>query len=115
MYAVKYTHLSRFHKHTEPSAAHEAIARHVGDKERVAWGWNTIAPARSSWPLITLTSSQSGTDHNLHNPLLCVCECVCVCGGGGGANNCTVACTECKQCTYHDAVARYFELGEKLQ
>ncbi len=68
--STTYTHLSKSQRHTEPSAAQEAIAREAGDWETVAWGWNTIAPALSWWPLNTRTGSQSGTDHNLHSPLL---------------------------------------------
>lgn len=43
-------HLSRFHRHTDPSAAQEAMPRVEGERERVACGWNTMAPARSLWP-----------------------------------------------------------------
>ena len=43
-------YLSKFHRHTDPSAAQEAMPRVEGERERVAWGWNTMAPARSLWP-----------------------------------------------------------------
>ena len=60
-----------FHNATEPSAAQEAmLTGEEGERERVDWGWNTMAPTRSLWPLNVSTSSQSGTDHTLHRPLL---------------------------------------------
>ena len=64
------THLSKFHRHTEPSAAHEARLRTDGARERVDWGWKTMAPTRSLCPRSVLTSSQFGTFHSLHRPLL---------------------------------------------
>ena len=50
MERARVSHLSRFHRHTEPSAAQEAMLSAEGGSERVAWGWNTIAPVRSLWP-----------------------------------------------------------------
>ena len=47
MESAQVSHLSRFHRHTEPSAAQEAMLRAEGGSERVACGWNTIAPVRS--------------------------------------------------------------------
>ena len=44
---TRVSHLSRFHRHTEPSAAQEAMLSAEGGSERVACGWNTIAPVRS--------------------------------------------------------------------
>ena len=64
------TRLSKFHRHTEPSAAHEARLRTEGARERVDWGWKTMAPTRSLCPRSVLTSSQFGTFHSLHRPLL---------------------------------------------
>ena len=40
-------YLCRFQRQTEPSAAQEAMLREEGERESVASGWNTIAPARS--------------------------------------------------------------------
>ena len=50
MERARVSHLSRFHRHTEPSAAQEAMLSAEGGSERVACGWNTIAPVRSLWP-----------------------------------------------------------------
>ncbi len=40
-------YLSKSHKHTEPSAAHEAIDIDEEPNDNVASGWNTIAPTLS--------------------------------------------------------------------
>ena len=63
-------HFSKSHRHTEPSAAHEARLRTEGVRERVDFGWNTMAPTRSLCPRSVLTSSQFGTFHSLQRPLL---------------------------------------------
>ena len=48
----RYTHLSRLHNLTEPSCAHDAILTDASSMDNVEWGWNTMAPTFTLWPVI---------------------------------------------------------------
>lgn len=62
------TYLSIDHSFTEPSLAHETRSHTLSSVP--ACGLNVIEQTLQLCPLNVLTREQSGTDHNLHKPLL---------------------------------------------
>jgi len=63
---VKYLFID--HSLTEPSLAHDARSKTFPVLQ--ACGLNVIEQTLQLCPLNVLTNVQSGTDHNLHKPLL---------------------------------------------
>ena len=45
------TYMLRDQRRTTPSASQDAIHGPVSSNDKVAWGWNTIDPTRSLWPV----------------------------------------------------------------